>query len=818
MNILLPAIATGRRWMVFPLFTILLAGLPGLGCNAGSAPPQNRLSGEISPYLRSHARNPVDWYPWGAEAIGRARLEDKPIFLSVGYSTCYWCHVMEREVFSDPDIAAVMNARFVNVKVDREERPDIDEIYMTATQLITGGGGWPNSVFLTPELEPFFAGTYFPPEDLPGRPGFPRILNLLSEAWRSRPEDLVDQAGRVAGAIRAIQSDLGAGTGSTPVDDDIVTGAITHMKTRYDAENGGFGPAPKFPPPMRLELALHEYGRTGDAALLSMAIHTLDVVMNGGMYDHVGGGFHRYATDSSWRIPHFEKMLYNQADLARVYLLAYELTGRKAYRAVAENVLAFVEEEMTGPLGAFYSAVDSETEAVEGRFYRWTGEEIRKTLGADTDNFLTFYGIQPLTGAAPGDASEPAGEETDAGAVLYVRSRPESATSIGRLDEMLGKLERVRSARKHPMVDTKVITAWNGQMIDTFAYAGRVTGNGKYLDLAAKAADHVLEHMRDDSGALRRIYLDGETRRDAFQEDYAYLARGLLRLFEATGDGNWLTGAESLVIRMNERFLDNVNGGYFFTSEAEDLIVRTRNPYDGARASGNAMAAHALLSLARHTGDTRYGGAASRLFQAYAASMKEHPGRFSSMILALRDHLYGETAVGPHAAFRTGLDASARGFKGRTLADDSRSDADAPAVQPSASFGGPPKVDADLAVVAENTDAFKATVSVTVADGWHINANPASMAGLVSTAVTFNADVPVRIADQTYPRGETMRFSFAGEPLEVYRGKIALRARIEVDARTLKDGARLYGTLYYQACNDEVCLEPDEITMSAPFD
>ncbi len=812
----------------FLVACILLAGLSGPGCGSRpdrpdqSDPARNRLAGEISPYLQSHALNPVDWYPWGTEAIDRARREDKPIFLSVGYSTCYWCHVMEREVFSDPDIAAVMNAHFVNVKVDREERPDIDEIYMTATQLVTGGGGWPNSVFLTPDLEPFFAGTYFPPEDLPGRPGFPRVLNLLNEAWNTRRGDLVEQAGRIAEAIRTLQQDLVAGDASTAVDEEIVAGALTHMRTRYDAENGGFGPAPKFPPPMRIELLLNEYERTGDESLLSMATHTLDVMMKGGVYDHVGGGFHRYATDSGWRIPHFEKMLYNQADLARAYLLAYDVAGRDVYRAVAEDVLDFLGREMTGEEGGFYSAVDSETATVEGQFYLWSEAEIRNTLGADADIFLTYYGLASMPEAIGGSPAEgnPEGlaegsaeeiqADTAKGAVLFIRGKTDSVRLRSDLAHMRSELRSVRAKRRHPEVDAKVITAWNGQMIDTYAYAWLVTGNEEYLDRAARAAEFILDRLRDGEGDLRRIYLEGMTRREAFQEDYAYLVHGLTRLFEATADARWLAEARSLADRMNDLFWDPAAGGYYFTSDEQDLIVRTRNPYDGARASGNAMAAHALLSLGRHTGEPRYRDQASLLFEAFASSMKERPGRFTSMILALRNSLYGERESGRRRTVRDERDATAD-----VLMQEAVRGAYGAQTLTGPDFNDGARVEAHLETAASGEDAFDATVSIRIADGWHINANPASMPGLVPTAVTFNADVPIKVDTITYPEGESVRFSFAGGSLAVYRGEIRLRARIVVETVPVPEDTRLYATLYYQACNDTVCLEPDEITLSA---
>lgn len=784
---------------------VLISGISVLGCDTEPGPPANRLSGETSLYLRAHARNPVDWHPWDAEAIERARSEGKPIFLSVGYATCYWCHVMEREVFSDPDIAAVMNAHFVNIKVDREERPDIDEIYMTATQLITGGGGWPNSVFLTPDLDPFFAGTYFPPEDLPGRPGFPRVLNLLREAWENRRDDLVEQAGRVAEAIRSFQRDQVAADGTAEPDDAILSGARSHLKTRYDAVNGGFGPAPKFPAPLRIELALTAYERTGDESSLSMATHTLDVMMQGGLYDHVGGGFHRYATDSAWRIPHFEKMLYNQADLARVYMMAFEITGDTAYRAVAEDVLAFVQREMRSVDGAFHASVDSETDAVEGRFYLWSETEIREALGPDADVFLGRYGLAPMPGAET-DAGIPAGA-----GVLYVRGEADSIRPLDDLEAMRELLRMARSKRKRPVVDTKVITAWNGQMIGAFANAGLVTGDGRYIETAARAADFLLDRLWDDELGLHRIYSDGAVRRSAFQEDYACLIVGLLSLYEASADTRWLAAAEKLTNRMNERFWDSEAGGYYFGEGEEYQLLRTRNAFDGVRASGNGVAARVLLSLARHTGDTQYRAWAARLFGAYAASMTEVPGRFTSMILALQVYLHGEGD-----AVRTG---------------DGVGGPNAAVVGVETGLGSNEKVEAYLhAVPGPRDGVIDATVSIRIEDGWHIIGDRTDVPGLVPTALTFNADLPIRTAAVSYPPADTLPFGFSDVPVEVYQGEIRLSARIEVDPGSLAEGGsltepgslveggRLYATLYYQACNDAVCLAPAEKALSVPLD
>ncbi|MDE2726501.1 MAG: DUF255 domain-containing protein, partial [Gemmatimonadota bacterium] len=683
-------------------------------------------------------------------------------------------------------------------------------------------GGWPNSVFLTPDLEPFFAGTYFPPEDLPGRPGFPRVLNLMRDAWENRRDDLVEQADRVAEAIRTFQRDQVAADGTAEPDDAILSGARSDQKTRYDAVNGGFGPAPKFPAPLRIELALSAYERTGDRSLLSMATHTLDVMMRGGLYDHVGGGFHRYATDSAWRIPHFEKMLYNQADLARVYLLAFVMTGDTAYRAVAEDVLAFVQREMQSVDGAFHASVDSETDAVEGRYYFWSEAEIRETLGADADVFLGRYGLAPMPGvaaatgsAAVEDASEGVADVPAGSGVLYVREEADSTGPFAGLEAMREVLRSTRSKRKRPVVDPKVIAAWNGQMIDAFAYAGLVTGDGRYIETAARAADFMLDRLWDDELGLYRIYSDGAVRRRAFQEDYARLIGGLLSLYEASADSRWLAAAETLTNRMNERFWDSDTGGYYFGESEEYQLLRTRDAFDGARASGNGVAARALLSLARHTGDTRYRARAAHLFGVYAASMIEVPGRFTSMILALQDFLHGEGdgvrtgdgAGGPSAAIG-GAGGPSGGVGGAETG-----------------FGGNAKVEACLnAVPGPRDGVFDATVSIRIEDGWHIIGDRTDVQGLVPTALTFNADLPIRTAAVSYPPADTLRFGFSDVPVEVYQGEIRLTARIEVDSRLLAEGGslaedgRLYATLYYQACNDAVCLAPAEKALSVPLD
>ncbi len=794
-----------RRWryvIILPLVWLLTGGLAWQGYAWWNEPQGNRLSDEISPYLQLHAHNPVDWYPWGPEAIDRARREHKPIFLSIGYSTCYWCHVMERKVFSNPDIAAVMNEHFINIKVDREERPDLDEVYMTATQLMTQGGGWPNSVFLTPDLEPFYAGTYFPPEDLPGRPGFPRILDAMNTAWQDRRDYVTAHAGKVAQAIQALQRDLFVSVDSIAVDGKIIDISLERLNTRYDAQNGGFGGAPKFPPAMRLELLLFEYRRTGDEKHLAMVTHTLDVMMHSGVYDHIGGGFHRYATDSKWRIPHFEKMLYNQADLARVYLLAYVMTQNNVYRLVAEDILSYVVREMIGEDGAFFSAMDSETDAIEGQYYLWTEEEIHDVLEAKADLFFRTFSLAPM----------PEGE----GAVVYMsRSLEETASEVGiatdklrqDVQAMKARFLTVRAKRKKPLVDTKVLTAWNGHMIDTFAYAALVTGKTAYRDIAIRAADFLLTHLRDSEGTLRRLYLDGQTKHDGFQEDYAYLIRGLTRLYRTTDDRRWLTEARTLTDRMLDIFWDGDHGGFYFTDDQEKLIVRTKNPYDGARPSGNAMAAHALLELSRYTEQPMYRERARQLFKGFAGQMKENSGRFTFMMSAVHDYLYyqdlqtGRIQTGMQMA---NLESSMDLLRTQT-----------PKI--SALNSGAKKIKASLSTspVSSLTDGvIDATLAVHVDADWHLNANPASMRDLIPTSVTFNSDVPIEVISVTYPEGKEVRFAFADQPLSVYEGELVIRARLRIKAKTIPDGTQIHAVITYQACSDEVCLAPDELIMS----
>ena len=484
----------------------------------------NRLIHETSPYLLLHAHNPVDWYPWDDEAIERAKRENKLIFLSVGYSTCYWCHVMEREVFSNSEIAEMMNKDFINIKIDREERPDLDEIYMTATQLLTQRGGWPNSVFLTPDLKPFYAGTYFPPTDMPGRPGFPTILDAVHEAWVTREDEVIQSANQISETIAMATSRVFTSLTAKPLSRSLITGALDYLRTNYSHAYGGFGNAPKFPNPANLELLLSECERALDESLLKMATHTLDMMAYGGIYDQIGGGFHRYSVDAKWLVPHFEKMLYDNAQLARVYLRAYRVTEEPRYRRVAEEIFSFVFREMTAPEGGFYSALDAETDTEEGKYYVWTADEVQKVLDKkESERFANVYGVDK-------------GPNFEGKNVLYVPEGPAAEDELKSVASAREKLLTARAKREYPLLDTKVIVNWNGLMIDALAYGYEVLGEERYLTAASKAARFILNTLKKPDGELWHTYTAGVTKQDAYLDDYAFFVKGLLALHRATGE------------------------------------------------------------------------------------------------------------------------------------------------------------------------------------------------------------------------------------------------------------------------------------------
>jgi len=588
----------------------------------------NNLIHETSPYLLQHAHNPVDWYSWGEDALRRAREENRPILLSIGYSTCHWCHVMERESFEDEAIAAVMNKHFVCIKVDREERPDLDEIYMAATIALNHGqGGWPMTVFLTPDQRPFFAGTYFPPTDRYGRPGFPTLLRRIAELWEDQPEALHRQATELTEMLRKHSRPLG----SMPVGAAEIAAAVSYCADTFDPVHGGFGPAPKFPAATKLSLLLRHHRRTGDAHALHMARQTLDAMAYGGIYDQIGGGFARYSTDERWLVPHFEKMLYDNALLTRTYLEAYQVTGDAVYRRIATEVLDYILREMTAPEGGFYSATDADSEGEEGKFFVWTPDEIEAILGEEeARRFCAYYDITPRGNWEGKSIANVRRTVEQVAARLEIE--PEALQAS--LDQARSKVYEARRQRIPPGLDDKILTAWNGLMISAMAEGYRVLGDGRYLDAAARAADFLLGTLVRPDGRLLRTYRAGKAHLDAYLEDYAYLAEGLIDLYEAGGASRYLNESLRLVEILLADFIDEESGAFYSTArDHESLIIRHREGNDGATPAGNAAAASALARLSFHLDRedlriaaeraiTAYGKQVSRLSHAFAKSLE----------------------------------------------------------------------------------------------------------------------------------------------------------------------------------------------------
>jgi uncharacterized protein len=590
---------------------------------------ENRLARETSPYLLQHAHNPVDWYAWGDEALERARREDRPILLSIGYAACHWCHVMERESFENEAIAQLMNDSFVCIKVDREERPDLDDIYMSATVAMSGSGGWPMTVFLTPEQQPFFAGTYFPPVDRFGRPGFRTVLQKLAELWQNERQAVLGQAKELTDHVRKLAAP-GVG-GNLRLDSQL--GAVEQLAQSYDTRYGGFGKAPKFPPAQSLELFLRCVRRTGDARARSMLTGTLDGMKAGGMYDQLGGGFARYSTDERWHVPHFEKMLYDNAQLAKVYTEAYQLTADAEYARIASETLDYVMREMQGAEGGYYSATDADSEGVEGKFFVWEPHEIEELLGPeDAERFCAYYDVTPQ------------GNWEGLNVLRVQRPHEVVASELGisaeSLRESLARavpiLYEARSKRVPPLLDDKVLVAWNGLMIEAFAQAARVFPERGYAESASRAADFLLQRLKRPDGGLYRTYRAGKAHLAAYLEDYAYFAQGLVSLYEVTGDERYLNEAERLAEQVLSDFADVQGGPFYQTAHThEALIARVRDGHDGAIPNANAIAAHALARLARHLGRPAWEERAREALRGYAQAVERLPRAFGSTLNAL---------------------------------------------------------------------------------------------------------------------------------------------------------------------------------------
>ena len=716
----------------------------------------NRLASESSPYLRLHQHNPVDWYPWGPEALERAKREDRPIFLSVGYSTCYWCHVMERESFSDLAIARLMNESFVNIKIDREERPELDEIYMVATQMLAGQGGWPNSVFLTPDLEPYFAGTYFPPADAHGRPGFATVLRSMRDAWHERRGDVEEQAAGVAKAIRHHLEERSQPADSVP-GPEVAEAALRDLERRFDATWGGFGGAPKFPTPSNLLLLLELAEERPPAR--DMLAATLDQMARGGLYDQVGGGFHRYATDREWKVPHFEKMLYDNAWLLEVYARFHGLTGDPEAARIVRETAEFVRRELTGPEGAFWSALDAETDGHEGAFYVWRRSELVDALGEEDASFLApLYGFDgpPFFEGSHYVLHLPARLANQA-----ERRQTTREALLGEIEPLRAKLMEARSRRPALATDDKVLADWNGMMINGLAAAGRLLEAPELVERAATAARFVLSTLRDDAGTLLHSWRDGNGRVPALLNDYACLTRGLLALHDATGESDWLDRAVALTEEQIARLADEADGGFFVAAESADVLVRSKEVLDGATPSSNAVALGNLVRLAELTGDERWSRRAEAGLRAFGQIAEQHPNGTPALAVALRRfHRLSQPADPVVASLTAELDEAG---------------------------GGP------------------FTVRLEIAEGWHVYAHEPGDRHLFGTRVEVRG---VEAEEVAYPPGESWQPSAEAPAVKVYSGVVELSGRLS--GATPEAALRVD----YQACDETRCLLPAGQTLT----
>ena len=581
---------------------------------------ENRLGKEKSPYLRQHRHNPVDWYPWGDEAFEKARREEKPVFLSIGYSTCHWCHVMERESFESKEIAAVLNEKFVSIKVDREERPDVDAVYMAAIQAMTQHGGWPLSAFLTPDKEPFFGGTYFPPAH------FKQVLEKVSELWREE-RDRVVKGGRDFAQSLALQSAPGS---PGAIDRELFMKGLAQFAGDYDAKLGGFGRAPKFPRSVALEFLLRMHRRLESAEALAMVRRQLDAMKDGGVYDQLGGGFHRYSTDAAWLVPHFEKMLYDNALLVRAYVQAWQLTKDPEYERVVRETCDYVLRDMTAPEGGFYSAEDADSEGFEGTFYLWTPAKLKAVVpGRDGDLLCRAYGVVEGGNWTPHEAREPRGNSVVHKAATVEEVAAEFKLAPDQVAKIIAdgkqRLFQARAKRPRPYRDDKILTEWNGLMIGSLAIAGAVFEEPRFVSAAEKAARFVLDKLRRRDGRLLRRFRDGESAISAFLDDHAFLADGLFELYQATFRGEYLEEAVRVAEAMVELFADPEGGFFLAAKDHESLFVRTRDVYDGAMPSGTSAAVHALLKLAELTSNDRLRASAKAALARHASEVSNFP-------------------------------------------------------------------------------------------------------------------------------------------------------------------------------------------------
>lgn len=788
----------------------------------------NRLIHESSPYLLLHAHNPVEWYAWGPEALDRARREQKPIFLSIGYSSCHWCHVMNREVFENEDIAKFMNEHFVNIKVDREERPELDEIYMLALQVYfqlaqsNQGGGWPLSIFLTPDGKPIAGGTYFPPEDRPGMPGFPSVLKSINTVWTTRQADVLKTADILAAEVDRLSRPQLL-IEDTSLNIQLVEEVIAAIKQQHDPEYGGLDfdadhpDTAKFPVPSRIELMQSAAGRTPEAQSLQMVDLMLDQMAAGGIYDHLGGGFHRYSTDREWHVPHFEKMLYDNAQLAIAYLEAYRRTNRAAYREVAEQTLQFLSRDMSDASGLFYSAFDADTNEVEGAYYVWSPAEVEQLLGDKSAAlFRKAYGMeQPQT--------------FEGGFVLHRvlaidKLADDLKMPIADVERQLRQsreiLLQARQKRPTPFLDKKAIAAWNGLAIQAYARAGQVLKNEAYLKRAEQGALAVLASMRDTDGRLRHSAMEGKSTLNAYLDDYAFVVAGLLALHEATGDEKWLNSARRLTDEQIHLFWDKQSGGFYFTTnDHETLIARTKSAYDSALPSGNSISARNLVRLAILTRETTYREHAEQTLRTFVPQMHRAPGGMAQLAVGIAEYLaaFGsptQLAGGPPVKPMPQAPTPGSPMPPAAGGDDK------PVIAAQATAEEAGKHEQVRAVaflehagVAAGGET-RLAVLVDIQPDWHINANPAQPDYVIPTTLQATVSGGGKLESVNYPKGHEFKVEGFDVALSVYEKRIMLTGKLIIPGETPPGEQELKVTLKYQACNDKNCLRPVTLTLT----
>ncbi|MFQ5659061.1 MAG: thioredoxin domain-containing protein [Gammaproteobacteria bacterium] len=731
----------------------------------------NRLILEDSPYLLQHAHNPVNWYPWGKEAFAAARRENKPVFLSIGYSTCHWCHVMERESFDKLDVARYMNEHFIAIKVDRERRPDVDATYMIAVMLLTQHGGWPMSSFLTADGKTFFGGTYFPPDR------FMKLLHRAAQLWHEKQPELIEQANSIAAEVQRIST---ANRQAATVDAAVIKQAIDRILQRSDDLDGGFGPAPKFPNETYLMLLLEAAKRHNDQAALAAAEQALQAMAQGGIYDQIGGGFHRYSTDNHWLVPHFEKMLYNQANLVRAYLTAYEITGKGLYARVSRQTLDYVLREMTAANGGFYSATDADSAGQEGAFFVWTPTQIRQALAKeDAALAIRLFGVTP-SGNFEGKN------------ILYLPRPIEQVArqqSLGlpdlqeKIERLRTRLRRSREQRPHPGLDNKIVTAWNGMMITALAMAGGILGEPPYLHAAVKAAGFLWNSNRDrKTGQLWRSNLDDRPSVPAAQQDYAYLSEAFITLFDISGQDYWLERAQTITEMMIDQFWDRQAGGFFMnvSSTGTPMMARPKGDRDSAIPSGNAVALRVLAKLARRTGKNSYLQRARQTLAAHSASIRSYPDAYSYMLLGAQELLQNESGQRQYAA------------RGNVLA---------------------------AATVERGKDRRGwLNVTLTIKRGWHVNANRPLDKKLIATTVGLDeANSAWTMEDIEYPPALIKQLGFSQDRMALYESSVPIRAQLQKTGAENAGGLSILPVkLKLQACNDKFCLPPEALTLHVP--